>query len=83
MAKYLLSGLLGIVLLVVIACGSDDPTAVPAATETQPDPTAVTTTGNQTQPESTTSSSSTQPVADAIVEIAAKLAGGPGAPRGT
>jgi TRAP-type C4-dicarboxylate transport system substrate-binding protein len=74
MRKYLLSGLAGIILLVIAACGSDDPTQAPV--------TAPTTAPGQatTAPVATTAPSSGQtPAANTLEGIASKLAGGPGA----
>ena len=74
MRKYLLSGLAGIILLVIAACGSDDPTQAPV--------TAPTTAPGQatTAPVATTAPSSGQtPASNTLEGIASKLAGGPGA----
>ena len=74
MRKYLLSGFLGVIILILAACGGDDPTAVPVASAT-----AV-----PAQPQATTASATTAPAvqapaSDSLASIAAKLAGGPGA----
>ncbi len=68
MQKYFISGLIGLFLVLILACGSD-PTAVPAATATTPPQ-------STTAPQATTPSSATS--ATTLTDIAAKLAGGPG-----
>ncbi len=86
MRKYLLSGLIGIILLVILACGSD-PTAVPAATTAPPAATTApvaTTAPATTAPAATTvPAATTAPAADAVspelLAYAAEHAGGPGA----
>ncbi len=70
MRKYLFSGLLGVILLILMACGGDDPTAVPASVST---PTGA------TSPVATTAPAVQAPASDSLASIAAKLAGGPGA----
>ena len=73
MRKYLFSGLVGIILLVIAACGGDDATAVPAA--------AATAVPATTAPAAATTAPAAGqvPVADALAAIAAKFANGPGA----
>jgi len=67
MHKYLFSALLGVIILVIAACGGDDPTAVPAAAAQQA-PAATSAPAAQAAPAALT-----------LTAAAAKFAGGPGA----
>ena len=69
MKKYLFSGLVGIILLVIAACGGDDKAAAPAAVAT----TAPAAPAATSAPAAKAQSSSIT-----LKDIAAKLAGGPG-----
>ena len=92
MKKYLFSGLVGLILLVLAACGGDDKAAAPAAVATTapaaPTEAASTggttsgTTGGQKTGGQTTGSQTTggqTTPSESMQDIAAKLAGGPGA----
>ena len=71
MRKYLFSGLIGIILLVIAACGGDDKAAAPAAPAAKA-PAA---------PAATSAPAAKAPATSASVslkEVSAKLAGGPG-----
>ena len=70
MKKLLIPVILGILLLVIAACGGDDPTAVPAATTASVAP--------QATSAPVASSGQTAPSAISLTDAAAKLAGGPG-----
>ena len=75
MQKYWIAGFIGLLVLVILACGSDA-TSTPQAAS-QP---AATTAVAQQQPAATTASAaSSAPVASSLADLAAKLAGGPGA----
>ncbi len=74
MRKYLFSGLIGIILLVIAACGGDDPTAVPTAV-----PTVAPTQAPTAAPATAEPSAGPTAASSSLQEIAAKLAGGPGA----
>lgn len=67
MRKYLFSGLIGIILLVIAACGGDDPTAAPTQAQTG---------GGETPTEAAPAQSGSSSIS--LEEAAAKLAGGPG-----
>jgi len=69
MKKYLFSGLVGLILLVIAACGGDDKAAAPAAVAT----TAPAAPAATSAPAAKAQSSSIT-----LKDIAAKLAGGPG-----
>ena len=69
MKKYLFSGLVGLILLVIAACGGDDSTVAPIVA-----PTEAASTGGTTK--TTTSGTA---ASETLEDIAAKLAGGPGA----
>jgi TRAP-type C4-dicarboxylate transport system substrate-binding protein len=74
MRKYLFSGLIGIILVVIMACGGDDPTSAPVVAPT------VAAAPATSAPVATTAPSSGQtPASSGLADIAAKLAGGPGA----
>ena len=73
MRKYLLLGIIGVLFLVIAACGGDDPTAVPTASPTAAPTQAPIETAATTAPVGQTQASSS------LRDIAAKLAGGPGA----
>ena len=75
MQKYLFSALLGLIILVIAACGGDDPTAVPAAAASsgQVPQAATSAPAAQSQPQSQSS-----PTAITLAAAAAKFAGGPG-----
>ena len=75
MQKYLFSAILGVIILILAACGGDDPTAVPASGSTS---TGSTSTGS-TSPVATTAPAVQAPASATLSDIAAKLAGGPGA----
>ncbi|HIN04646.1 MAG TPA: hypothetical protein EYM65_00200 [Dehalococcoidia bacterium] len=89
MKKYLFSGLVGIILLVIAACGGDDPSVAPTAAPTVAPTEAASTggttsgttggqkTGGQTTGSQTTGGQTTP--SESMQDIAAKLAGGPGA----
>jgi len=78
MLKYLLSGLVGIILLVIAACGGDDATAVPAAAATAV-PAVAATTAPAAVAATTAPASGQAPAANTLASIAAKFANGPGA----
>jgi TRAP-type C4-dicarboxylate transport system substrate-binding protein len=80
MKKYLLSSLVGLIILVIAACGGDDPTAVPVAAATAVPSQATTAPSSTTGAVATTAPSSGQtPASSSLQDVAAKLAGGPGA----
>ena len=78
MKKYLFSGLVGIILLVIAACGGDDKAAAPAAVATTA-PAAPAAPAAPTEAASTgTTTGVKTPASNTLKDIAAKLAGGPG-----
>jgi len=70
MQKYLFSALLGLIILIIAACGGDDATEVPAAAA-QAAPAATSAPAAQ--------AAQAAPAAISLADAAAKLAGGPGA----
>ena len=78
MRKYLFSGLIGVILLIIAACGGDDPTADPAAGATAVPSQSSSGSVATTAPSSGSGSGSTSASAS-LQDIAAKMAGGPGA----
>ena len=84
MRKYLFSGLIGIILLVIAACGGDDPSVAPTTAPTVAPTEATTggtTTSGATTSGTTTSGTTTSgtTTGESLQDYAAKMAGGPGA----
>ena len=78
MRKYLLLGIIGVLFLVIAACGGDDPTAVPAAASSGQAPQAATSAPAARTQTQTQTQSQPSPKVITLAAAAAKLAGGPG-----